>query len=259
MSSRPDPDKPTPTAGHPGRRAAARGAIALAAAAVALLVAPLVALPTAEAQGRGKSKKDRGTFEHGCRVQPAQDFLKRRSFVKSRIVDSAKHQRALRWLVDRYGHADTDVTRGMSSEPAAAQAKTVKFMGLPISVHAKIAPALKCVEKRIRATCGKRSYAPLAIGGFRSQNSYRGMEVSNHLFGIAVDLDPDRNPCCGCVDPWPQSPLCKGEVSSVYERAALPRCWIRAFERFGFDWLGRDELEDTMHFEFLGDPDRIRR
>lgn len=39
----------------------------------------------------------------------------------------------------------------------------------------------------------------------------------------------------------------------------MPRCWVSAFERFGFYWLGRDALEDTMHFEFLGDPDRILR
>jgi hypothetical protein len=82
--------------------------------------------------------------------------------------------------------------------------------------------------------------------------------VSNHLFGIAIDIDPDRNPCCGCVGAWPDHPACKGSVSTVYERTALPRCWVHAFERYGFYWLGRDrELRDTMHFEFLADPDRI--
>jgi hypothetical protein len=43
----------------------------------------------------------------------------------------------------------------------------------------------------------------------------------------------------------------------VWEKTSLPRCWVEAFERYGFYWLGRDQLEDTMHFEFLGDPDRI--
>jgi hypothetical protein len=82
--------------------------------------------------------------------------------------------------------------------------------------------------------------------------------VSNHLLGIAIDIDPDRNPCCGCVDPWPTNPVCK-KTGTVYKRTALTRCWIQSFERFGFDWLGHDTLEDTMHFEFLGDPDRITR
>ena len=39
----------------------------------------------------------------------------------------------------------------------------------------------------------------------------------------------------------------------------MPACWVKAFERFGFYWLGRDELEDTMHFEFLGDPAKIKK
>jgi hypothetical protein len=133
-------------------------------------------------------------------------------------------------------------------------------MGLPVSIHKKVAPALQCVERRIRRTCKKASqrYTPAALGGFRRENTYRGGEISNHLFGIALDIDPERNPCCGCVSPWPDHPACKGSVESVYERTALPKCWIKAFERYGFYWLGKDpDLRDTMHFEFLGDPDRI--
>ena len=43
-----------------------------------------------------------------------------------------------------------------------------------------------------------------------------------------------------------------------FERTELPRCWIDTFERYGFYWLGRDpQLRDTMHFEFLGNPERI--
>jgi len=102
-------------------------------------------------------------------------------------------------------------------------------------------------------------YVPRGLGGFRTANTYRGPELSNHLFGIAIDIDPERNPCCGCVDPWPSSPLCKIESQDVYDRTALTKCWVRSFEHFGFDWLGHDTLEDTMHFEFLGDPDRITK
>jgi hypothetical protein len=99
---------------------------------------------------------------------------------------------------------------------------------------------------------------PRAIGGFRQANTYRGGEISNHMFGIAIDIDPDRNPCCGCVSPWPNHPACKASSETVFERTALPRCWIDSFERYGFYWLGRDpDLRDTMHFEFLGDPDLL--
>ena len=38
---------------------------------------------------------------------------------------------------------------------------------------------------------------------------------------------------------------------------AMPKSWVAIFERFGFYWLGHDVLQDTMHFEFLGDPGKI--
>jgi len=78
------------------------------------------------------------------------------------------------------------------------------------------------------------------------------------MYGIAIDVDPKSNPCCGCVPPWNDHPLCRKKVDSEFERMTMPRCWVEVFERFGFYWLGRDErLRDTMHFEFLGDPEHI--
>lgn len=215
--------------------------------------------PAAEAN-EGAPAKGKDKFENGCLVQRPQKFLERQSVVQSRIVDTAKLSRALRYLAENYGNAGDDVTTRWNAQNASAQAKTVKFMGLPVSIHAKIAPALACVQKRIQKLGHHRDrYTPKALGGFRVSNTYRGAEVSNHLFGIAIDIDPDRNPCCGCVDPWPSNPLCKVETNDVFERTALTKAWIHAFERYGFDWLGHDDLQDTMHFEFLGDPDRITR
>jgi D-alanyl-D-alanine carboxypeptidase len=240
--------------------AAPRGpARALTIAAVALLALWLWDRePQAEARER-RGGAARGVFEYHARVQAPQKFLERRSFLHAGQLDTKKHTAALRWLVEHYGHTDDEVTMRFGGQPARMRAKTVQFMGMPISIHAKIAPALAAVEKRITKTCtGGSRYTPKAIGGFRSANTYRGVEVSNHLLGIAIDIDPDRNPCCGCVDPWPTNPVCK-KPGPVYRRTALPRCWIQSFERFGFDWLGHDTLEDTMHFEFLGDPDRITR
>jgi hypothetical protein len=232
-------------------------ALVAAAVGLAALYAPFyVREPAALAKGGGK----KAVFEHGARVQAPQKFLERRSFMNHGMLDVKKQQAAVRWLVERYGHVDDEATPRWNAQSSHAQAKTVHFMGLPISIHAKIAPALAAVEKRINHTCTKGSarYTPRAIGGFRSANTYRGVEISNHLLGIAIDIDPDRNPCCGCVDPWPTSPLCKIQ-GPVFKRTALPKCWVQAFEHFGFDWLGHDTLEDTMHFEFLGDPDRISR
>jgi hypothetical protein len=211
--------------------------------------------PAAEAKERA------GTFEHGCRVQKPQGFLERRSFVRKRVLDPVRHAKAVRYLAERYGHVGDPETKRWADTHAREHTKTVSFFGLPIAIHERVAPALACVEKRIRTTCTdkKSRYTPKALGGFRDANTYRGPEISNHLLGIAIDIDPDRNPCCGCVDPWPSHPLCKVEGKTAYQRTALPKCWIQSFERFGFDWLGHDELEDTMHFEFLGAPERIKK
>jgi hypothetical protein len=196
-----------------------------------------------------------------CRPQKPQEFLMRSSFVKHGRLDGHGNERALRWRVEHYGRVDGIPLAEHNRELAHKQASSTRFFGLPLSLHRAIVPALRCVEKRIEANCQRRGdrYRPRAVGGFRDVNSYRGGEVSNHLFGIAIDIDPDRNPCCGCVQPWPEHPACRAKDSSVFERSALPLCWINAFERYGFYWLGRDpQLRDTMHFEFLGDPERIQ-
>jgi hypothetical protein len=215
----------------------------------ALLALALPTIKPAEAEYRG------------CRYQKPQAFLIRKNFMIGKQLDGRKANQAIRYRVEHYGRVEGAPYEQLNEKIAYSQAKGVHFMGLPLLVHQKIAPALACVEKRIKKDCSKSSedrYRARAVGGFRTENSYRGAEVSNHLFGIAIDIDPNRNPCCGCVAPWPEHKACQGSAASVFERTELPRCWIDTFERYGFYWLGRDpQLRDTMHFEFLGNPDRI--
>ncbi len=130
-------------------------------------------------------------------------------------------------------------------------------MNLPVRMHRKVVPALRCVEEEIKRACADHPYTPQALAGIRFRNTYRGGEVTNHIYGIAIDVDPARNTCCGCVPPWNDAPACKRPAKTEYERMQMPECWVHAFERYGFYWLGHDRLRDTMHFEFLGDPDRI--
>lgn len=213
----------------------------------------------AEAREKAKEKarqKARAKAWAACQPHKPQAFLQRSTFVRNGALDPQRHERALRFFAEHYGSVEVETTKRWSTDAARSHSKTVRFMGLPVVVHERVAQPLRCVERRIQATCkGKSSYTPRAVGGFRDGNTYRGGEVSNHLFGIAIDIDPERNPCCGCVDPWPTHALCKKEgASSIYDKTALPKCVVQAFERYGFYWLGRDSLQDTMHFEFLGDP-----
>ena len=229
----------------------------LASLCLLALAVLLAALPQVSAAERAHPKRHpRKT----CPVQKPQGFLIRKSFVKRGALNAAAHERALRYRAEQYGTVEGLGLERYNKEKAYASAVSVRFMGLPLQIHKKVAPALRCVERYIKRTCTARNqrYTPRALGGFRQTNTYRGGEVSNHLFGIAIDIDPDRNPCCGCVSPWPDHPACRSSSETVFDRTALPRCWIDAFEHFGFYWLGRDpDLRDTMHFEFLGDPELL--
>ena len=211
--------------------------LGLAAATSALCL-----VPEAEADAAGT-----------CKPQRPQPFLVRGTYHKKGLIDPVRHAKSIEFRTKTYGKVEGfGLPSWNSEEPSGASPKT-SFMGKGVSLHKKVVPHLACVEKEIKTRC-KQPYEVTALSGFRDRNTYRGGEVTNHLFGIALDIDPQKNPCCHCVEPWSEDPLCKKEVKTPYERAAMPRCWIDTFEKHGFYWLGHDDLEDTMHFEFLGKP-----
>lgn len=199
-----------------------------------------------------------------CREQGAQDFLLRKKVLakigaspdEQREIEAAR-RRSIEYRTRQYGRFPGFGSRKDNPHPPSFYAKRTRFMGLTLVVHEKVVPALACVEATLRRDCAAHPYQPRHASGLRLENTFKDYEVSNHVYGIAIDIDSDLNPCCGCVGSWSQNPACRKKVDSVFERMAMPRCWVEAFERHGFHWLGHDELEDTMHFEFLGDPDRI--
>lgn len=194
-----------------------------------------------------------------CRSQQPQLFLERSSYVKNGVIVGQAHAKAIRYRVSHYGYIADMGQERLNRASAASMAVRIEFFGHPITVNRRIVPALQCVQQRIEQRCtnSKDAYYPKHIGGMRVSNTIRGGEISNHLFGIAIDIDPGRNPCCHCVGDWQRDPKCAKMVKNPFERASLTHCWVDAFGHFGFYWLGRDTLEDTMHFEFLGNPGRI--
>ncbi|MDF2694066.1 MAG: hypothetical protein K0S65_2449 [Labilithrix sp.] len=198
-----------------------------------------------------------------CREQSAQPFLIRGNwFPRSTDADKVKEGRkmleeAIKYRTEKYGYFEGFGNPKANKHPPKHYAKSTSFMGMNVQVHEKIIPALKCVEAALKAGTAGNEYKPQAMGGMRFHNTYKGVEVSNHVYGIAIDIEPDKNTCCGCVAPWNAHPLCKQKGKSVWERMVMPRSWVETFEKYGFYWLGHDVLQDTMHFEFLGDPDKI--
>jgi hypothetical protein len=200
----------------------------------------------------------------GCREQSPQDFLVRKNYLvkpgaspAEQTARLARREQSVRYRTERYGHFPGFGSAEQNSHSPRYYAADTTFMGFSLTLNRRVIPALACVELAIRRDCASQPYRPHRVLGIRNHNTYKDYEISNHVYGIAVDIDPDVNTCCGCVPPWNHHPLCSDKSRSVYQRLAMPECWVRQFERYGFYWLGHDELEDTMHFEFLGDPDRI--
>ena len=209
--------------------------------------------PTVEPKLPAASEAAAPASTSACNEQPPQDFLVRGTFLK----DAGGNQRAIQYRTEQYGYFKGFGRPPPGAQPPSAQIVSTTFMGLPIKMHRKVAPALACVEKEIARVCADHPYTPHALAGIRFRNTYRGGEVTNHAYGIAIDIDPAINTCCGCVKPWSDAPACKRAGKNEYDHMAMPECWVHAFELFGFYWLGHDVLRDTMHFEFLGDPDKI--
>jgi len=201
-----------------------------------------------------------------CNYQEPQDFMIRSNWATTRDMPDAERrerrqmaQRSVNFRTEQYGFFTGFGSRSLNRTTPMDNAVRADFMGLRVRLNSKIVPALACVEQQIRAECTDPVYAPRRLSGIRDRNTYHNGEVSNHVYGIAIDIDPTENTCCMCVAEWGDHPLCQRQVDSIYDRMAMPECWVHVFERFGFYWLGRDRLQDTMHFEFLGDPNLIAR
>jgi hypothetical protein len=201
-----------------------------------------------------------------CNEQPPQPFLMRGTYAwrvddppAERLRKKEAHARAIAYRTAHYGFVEGFGEPARGRRSPSQNARDGSFFGVPVRMNARVLAALACVEEAIRQTCGEGAYRPHVLDGLRTRNTFHGSEASNHLFGIAIDIDFDKNPCCGCVPPLSEWPRCKVPVTSPFQRTELPPCWVETFARFGFYWLGFDTLEDTMHFEFLGDPARILR
>lgn len=207
---------------------------------------------------------DAAPAEPTCQLQEPQPFLVRGHYIpkwnapaeeKKRAADA--HQAAIRYRTEQYGYHPGFGKSEWNAHPPTFYVVDTTFMSLPVKMHKRVVPALKCVEEAIKKECTATPYTPKALAGIRYKNTFQGGEVTNHIYGIAIDLDPGLNSCCGCVKPWNQDPRCFRPAKTEYDRMGMPECWVHVFEKYGFYWLGHDVLQDTMHFDFLGDPEKI--
>lgn len=108
-----------------------------------------------------------------------------------------------------------------------------------INVHRKIAASLLRVFNDIAEQCGHDqkkidATGASAYGGCYNFRPVRGSSnLSNHAFGAAIDLDPDRNPLGVKI-------------------GKMPTLVVNAFKKEGALWGGDYKgRKDPMHFEFV--------
>lgn len=202
--------------------------------------------------------------ETKCNYQLPQDFLIRSNYVplpgltlEERLQRSKLHRKAIAYRTKNYGYFEGFGQERWNRQTPVESSALTKFMGVKIRLNKRVIPALACVEQQLKSHCADTPYQPKRLSGLRTYNTFRSHEVSNHVYGIAIDIDPALNPCCGCMGRRHRGHPCRQEVDSIFDRMAMPPCWVHTFERFGFYWLGRGSQQDAMHFEFLGDPQRI--
>jgi len=142
-------------------------------------------------------------------------------------------------IIKKYGNPDPE---GKYLEmidlpyPMIYDGKTVNRM----RCHKLVANNFKSVFNEILKTYGIEKIKSLGIDKFGGCFSFRvmrgGSEYSRHSWGIAIDLDPERN-------------LLK--ETSKTARFARPeyKKMIDIFYKHGFVSLGREKNYDWMHFE----------
>jgi hypothetical protein len=232
---------------------------------VTILVATVLSVSSpAQEAPEGTGSEVTAPPEIPCNLQDPQAFMIRGNYIRRRGLSDEEraarqeaHQAVIRYRTEQYGYFDGFGEEGWNETTPRQNSEVTVFFDEEVRLNSRIIPALSCVEQEILNACGDFPYQPHRLSGLRRRNTFHTGEVSNHVYGIAIDVDPDLNTCCHCTARWREHELCRLETDSIFDRMAMPECWVHAFERYGFYWLGHDALEDTMHFEFLGDPDAI--
>ncbi len=139
---------------------------------------------------------------------------------------------------------------GSSQNEVRSNLVKTKLFDRDIYVNKRVAKAFACVQKEIEQCQEAGGYDIDSIGTY-NWRTVRGSRtrLSAHSFGIAVDINPDRNPMC------PGWPNCAHEQVLITD---IPECVVQAFKRYGFEWGGDWQTrKDPMHFEYHGEPEQV--
>lgn len=117
--------------------------------------------------------------------------------------------------------------------------------------HKLVEPYMREGLRRARLAAPDYVIARAASFVFRHMRHDPSMPLSYHAWGIAIDIDADRNfaktfkPASATPEPWSPAWM------AIWPKG-LPRAFVEAMESVGFRWGGRWKgFCDPMHFEWL--------
>ena len=152
----------------------------------------------------------------------------------------------------------------MNPSGAATHAKGVKFFGHALQVHEKIAPALACVEKRLKKELHRQpSLHCRSAGGLRTTNTVprrRGVKPPAPA-SRSTSTPTTRSRAAAASIHGRRARSAKGPGQDrLSARIRALKCWIQLARALRLRLArSRPEVGDTMHFEFLGDPSSTSR
>lgn len=126
---------------------------------------------------------------------------------------------------------------GWPTERNRDQVRVARVGGTPVKtwVHRGIAPL---VTEGLRRTEDEINYDVRMLGGYCSRSIRGSRSPSNHSWGLAIDIN------------WDKNPMLSGRLVTDF-----PPQMVAMWKSLGFAWGGDyRSRKDSMHFEFVGTP-----
>lgn len=145
---------------------------------------------------------------------------------------------------------------GRSRTEVEAQIVAIQFLGKRVSVHRRIAAALRRIDTKIRSLAKTNQKVATflstvgTIGGYNWREIRGTQRMSFHSWGLAIDIQPKRLGGKVIYWGWEQEKNPDWMLVPQSERWAPPAEIIQLFEQEGFIWGGKWDLYDQMHFEY---------
>lgn len=118
---------------------------------------------------------------------------------------------------------------------------TINFMGGSVTVNSGLVPSLQRIDAQWNSSGGNSYYRVTSIGSFSCRAIAGSGRMSNHSYGIALDINSLQNPHC------PSNAKCNGQnvlITDMHD-SRFYDLWTAEGWGWGGNW---NSSKDAMHF-----------